>query len=160
MTWKIETFILYTLIFNKVKYLLKMDVMKHIVRKRRNSWSCNKHLYGFKKHFELMMYSDFGGRLLNLLFQNLDSSSRSEQDENLRTGRPSYYKSYTFLLKHLLLATLSTNGPDGCWIWFFLEISMFPTLKLYFFSWYYYYYLLFNFVTVYPPIPVERTPVK
>lgn len=133
MTWKSEKFILYKLIFNKVKYLLKMYVVKHIVRKSQNSWSCNKHLYGFKKHFELMTYSDFGGRLLNLLFQNLDFSSQSEWNEDLQTDRPSYYKSYTFLLKHLLLAMLSNNGPDGCWIWFFLEISMFPTLKLYFF---------------------------
>lgn len=131
MTWKFEKFTPNKLIFNKAKYWFKRYVTKHIGRKSQNGCSHNKHLYGFQEHLEMMTYNDFGGRLLNLLFQNLDFSPQSEQDENLQTDRLSYYKSYTFLLKHLLLATLSNKGPDGCWIWFFLEMSMFPTLKLY-----------------------------
>lgn len=90
--------------------------MKHIARISQNGCSCNKHLHGLQEHLEIMTYNDLGGRLLNLLFWNLDSAPEAEQDENLQTDRLSYYKSYTFLLKHLLLATLSNNGPDGCWI--------------------------------------------
>lgn len=113
----------------------------------------------------MMTYNDFGGRILNLLFQNLDSSPQSQQDENLQTDRLSCYKSYTFFPKHLLLATLRDNGPDGCWIQFLLEIIMFLTLKLYsiFFSDTTNttcYLIASQFPHKSTQIPVERMPIK
>lgn len=64
--------------------------MKYFAKKSQNGCSFNKHLHGCQEHLEIMTYNDCVGRLLNLTFQNLDSSPQAEEDENLQTDRHLY----------------------------------------------------------------------
>lgn len=64
--------------------------MKYFAKKSQNGCSFNKHLHGCQEHLEIMTYNDCVGRLLNLTFQNLDSSPQAEEDENLQTDRQTF----------------------------------------------------------------------